>query len=1200
MSWKFSFRRKTCQPVLTNDFKKSLKYGDDKRIQLMNMVKEGKLSAEEAVNEAHTLGITTTQYENVSNENLQDKLGEIYNFGVYKYGFNNKTVKYILQLDFQENSLCLLHRGFKKRSYEFTLIKSIETVDDSTRILIQFKNGSELEIDPGSLEDKNEISHLLLSIISQAEQGTSQSNGFLTKRNSVLLEGVLEKKGHSAAFLLWTKRFVRIFPGEMMYFKVGDEDNESLALGIVPLRQGDVFLRKQDDFGFSLLSRNKEYSFRICFPKCVDTEKERDSWLIAIQEAQKLPGAEVGNQIKSVFDQEFYLKSLVNSLNVELEQLGVILNIIDAPIRASEQVKKVRDIICSLNDQIKTGLFSSTIRSVANSAPIPKNSQSSSNEYENSHHNTLTNFLPSIIPSSAKVEPLQDNFVHQQTRSEISDEEYMRILLPSKPNEVQNVSSNLPNYAKVNKAVSKHLPCESNSFNTCSSLDIPPPLPQKLYTDTLNIDRVNKPLHDINKAISDPEKISNEKISIPEKISNEKSISDSTPEKISNEKSSNEKISNEKSSNELNNKNNVFANIPSNVTLSLEETDIQNISNSNIKQLEGEQFKSTASVPPPPPPPPMFGIRASFLPLKTDIVPTCKMKPLFWSKIPEIEIASSFWKDSLDQINNIDVKKLESVFHHQNDKVEQKKDESDFAKSQSISLLDQRKAQNLSIFLSGFKLNEVDINQKLTIVEGKGSLTSEEIIGLRRFQPSAEEIEMYKSFKGDKNLLTDADKFMIKLSNIPNLATRLDILLTLRELPSEIEVIQNPIQNVMNACSCLNENKNFLRLLEFVLAYGNYMNGGTVRGRAYGFKLDVLNRLVDVRSSNKKYTLLDHIVEELWVKDRDAVTCYKDLSILTNPIDFSLKSFFAEVQLMHKELQSLNTKQKGIKEELDNTLSQYIASFVEEYSKIVENLEITCKNIIEISVSLKNKFGESSTMNFEAWLSGIGSFLKCLQVAVESHCKKLDQITINESRGENIVQQKAENIVQQKAEDIVQQKAEDIVQQKAENPITNLQKKSNLNYKPINQHTNKHSNVTSDLISKEPGENNMVACQSEIESTKVYYFELNPTTELNDDNSFLPTKSGFLIKFSGKKKRLPKWDRLFFELTDNGYLQYYKKKNGKVSGSLYIKGCRILVDSIDSSSFNIIQEDLEWKLKGDTDLDTHDWLKSLSYFSKKE
>ena len=42
MSWKFSLRRKTAQPVLINDFKKTMKPGDYKRIQLMNMVKEGK------------------------------------------------------------------------------------------------------------------------------------------------------------------------------------------------------------------------------------------------------------------------------------------------------------------------------------------------------------------------------------------------------------------------------------------------------------------------------------------------------------------------------------------------------------------------------------------------------------------------------------------------------------------------------------------------------------------------------------------------------------------------------------------------------------------------------------------------------------------------------------------------------------------------------------------------------------------------------------------------------------------------------------------------------------------------------------------------------------------------------------------------------------------------------------------------------
>merc|ERR1712224_727143 len=43
---------------------------------------------------------------------------------------------------------------------------------------------------------------------------------------------------------------------------------------------------------------------------------------------------------------------------------------------------------------------------------------------------------------------------------------------------------------------------------------------------------------------------------------------------------------------------------------------------------------------------------------------------------------------------------------------------------------------------------------------------------------------------------------------------------------------------------------------------GNYMNGGSFRGGAAGFKLDALNKLVDVRSTTQKgKTLLDFVVK---------------------------------------------------------------------------------------------------------------------------------------------------------------------------------------------------------------------------------------------------------------------------------------------------------------------------------------------------
>lgn len=51
------------------------------------------------------------------------------------------------------------------------------------------------------------------------------------------------------------------------------------------------------------------------------------------------------------------------------------------------------------------------------------------------------------------------------------------------------------------------------------------------------------------------------------------------------------------------------------------------------------------------------------------------------------------------------------------------------------------------------------------------------------------------------------------------------------------------------------------KLLELVLAFGNYMNKGA-RGNAWGFRLSSLNRLVDTKSSSMKgITLLHYIVD---------------------------------------------------------------------------------------------------------------------------------------------------------------------------------------------------------------------------------------------------------------------------------------------------------------------------------------------------
>lgn len=66
---------------------------------------------------------------------------------------------------------------------------------------------------------------------------------------------------------------------------------------------------------------------------------------------------------------------------------------------------------------------------------------------------------------------------------------------------------------------------------------------------------------------------------------------------------------------------------------------------------------------------------------------------------------------------------------------------------------------------------------------------------------------------------------------------------------------------VYEASKQLMRSKRLQKLLEIVLALGNYMNRGQ-RGNARGFTIASLNNMVDTKSSiNKQITLLHYLVD---------------------------------------------------------------------------------------------------------------------------------------------------------------------------------------------------------------------------------------------------------------------------------------------------------------------------------------------------
>ena len=143
----------------------------------------------------------------------------------------------------------------------------------------------------------------------------------------------------------------------------------------------------------------------------------------------------------------------------------------------------------------------------------------------------------------------------------------------------------------------------------------------------------------------------------------------------------------------------------------------------------------------------------------------------------------------------------------------------------------------------------------------------EKMLNLARLQklknccPTPEEIEVVTSYEGDVKLLGNTEKFFMALSSVPNIESRLDIWLFKLNFDEVFGEAEAKIRAVERAVDDLEKSETFKQLLRIILAIGNYLNGGTKKGQAYGFKLSTLRQLDSTKTSDNKKTLLQVVVE---------------------------------------------------------------------------------------------------------------------------------------------------------------------------------------------------------------------------------------------------------------------------------------------------------------------------------------------------
>lgn len=328
-------------------------------------------------------------------------------------------------------------------------------------------------------------------------------------------------------------------------------------------------------------------------------------------------------------------------------------------------------------------------------------------------------------------------------------------------------------------------------------------------------------------------------------------------------------------------------------------------------------------VPGPPPPPSALHPPASLAPprpvqIKNVPQPSNPLKSFNWSKLPDTKVNGTIWTE-LDDTKLYTAMELESIDRlfcaYQKNGVANDGSIEDLrqlgkGKTKILSVIDGRRAQNCTILLSKLKMSDEDISKVIMSMDSRDQLPLDMVEQLLKFTPSSEEAALLEEHSEEIDNLARADRFLYEISKIPHYEQRLRSLHYKKRFNVWVSEIEPRVRAVMEASREVSRSRRLRRLLEVVLALGNYMNRGA-RGNATGFRLASLNRLADTKSSAcKGTTLLHYLVEILEKKFKDILKLEEDIPHVKEAAKVSLGE-------LEKDMAQLRNNLKEVERELE-------------------------------------------------------------------------------------------------------------------------------------------------------------------------------------------------------------------------------------------------------------------------------------------
>lgn len=184
-----------------------------------------------------------------------------------------------------------------------------------------------------------------------------------------------------------------------------------------------------------------------------------------------------------------------------------------------------------------------------------------------------------------------------------------------------------------------------------------------------------------------------------------------------------------------------------------------------------------------------------------------------------------------------------------------------------FSVIDNRRARNCTILLSKLKTSNEELKNILLNMDSKDELPKDMIEQLLKFVPTVDEEALLEEHRNEVSNMAKADRFLYEMSKIYRYKQKLDVLYFKKKYLERYKEICKEIEAVTKCCLELRKNSKILKLLEIVLAFGNFMNQSHKKGVAVGFSIATLNKLIDIKSSSdRSFSMMHFLINTLQEK----------------------------------------------------------------------------------------------------------------------------------------------------------------------------------------------------------------------------------------------------------------------------------------------------------------------------------------------